>query len=266
MIAMPRTVSGFSSSALALAAAFACGRPQPDDAKAVVAESSSDPTAATSSAGARPRAPKRAAPAMPETFAAFSRPDLAALDGVWLLDAQAPIPRILWIIEDQGSVLTTIDRHGRETAFDVTLISPCALRLTDDHGNAQTRSIALTDQRLIVTSKGAVAVEAPDGSLLACVGHRTYQIAADGRCRYTTETLGTWSDPIEAESACELATVDGARVLTVAGQSLREHDGIWLDELAAAGVARRVEDRAAGLAALVPGATEALIEAGGETG
>lgn len=259
MIAMPRSFLLSSSIALVL---LACGRPQTDDAKVVVADQQPVARAAKSPSRARPR---RQAPPMPETFAAFPRPELAALDGVWLIDAQPPNPRMLWVVEDRGSVLTTVDRHGRETVFDITLISPCALRLTDDNGNAQARSIAVLEERVIVTGKGAIAVAATDGSLLACVGHRTYQIAADGRCRYTTEMLGTWSDPIEDQSACEVETIAGARVLTIAGRQLREHEGVWLDELAAAGVVVRMEDRATGVAAIT--GTVAEVEVGtGETG
>jgi hypothetical protein len=258
MIVMPRPALISSSIALTL---IACGRPSPDDTKLRVAE-----RAELDGASPHSRAPKRAAPPMPETFTRFPRPELAALDGVWLIEAQPPNPRLVWVVEEQGNVLTAIDRHGRETVFDVTLTSPCALRLTDEQGNAQTRSFALSDQRLIVTGKGAIAVSASDGSLLACVGFRTYQIAADGRCRYTTELLGTWSDPVEAENACELEVVDGVRVLTIAGQPLREQDGVWLDELAASGVATRLQDRAAGLAAIIPAAPAEAEPPKGETG
>src|SRR5690606_18055439 len=100
-----------------------------------------------------------------------------------------------------------------EAVYDVALGSPCALRLIDADGAVETRSIALAGSRLIITSKGVIAVPAPDGSVLACFGHRTYQIAADGRCRYTTDTLAAWSDPVEAADACALEVVDGVRSL-----------------------------------------------------
>ncbi|HLT37677.1 MAG TPA: hypothetical protein VK034_15395, partial [Enhygromyxa sp.] len=211
--------------AVALAGLCACGRVDPG------AEAKHEP--ASPPAAAAEQRPERHAAAMPETFAGFPQPELANLDGVWLVDARQPRHGVAWMIEAEGSKLTILDRHGRETVYDVTLGSPCALRLIDADGVAETRSIALSEQRLIVTSKGAVAVAAPDGSMLACFGHRTYQIAADGRCRYTTETLAAWTDPVEADDACELEIVDGARSLIIAGQRLREHDGVWLDEVAA---------------------------------
>lgn len=258
---MLRTSSALLS--IALAGSLACGRPKPDDTKIAVA---SEPPA-ESAKPARPRSQRRPPP-MPETFAGFPQPELAELDGVWLIEPQPPHPRLIWVVEEQGGVITTIDRHGIEVVYDAMLISPCALRLTDENGRAQTRAIAFADQRLIVSGKGAIAVAAADGSLLACVGPRTYQIAADGRCRYTTEMLGAWSEPVEIDNACELDVVDGARVLTIAGQPLREHDGVWLDELAASGVATRMQDRAAGVAALEPAAAleQPSVEANAESG
>jgi hypothetical protein len=203
---------------------------------------------------------------MPVTFAGFPRPALASRDGVWVVDGQAPGRAIVWVVEDDGTALTTIDRHGREQLHGITLSSPCALRLTDQNGRAYPRSIAQTKDRLIVSSKGAIAVAAADGSLLACAGHRTYQIAADGRCRYTTEMLGAWSDPVEAKDACAIEQADGARVLVLAGQRLREHaDGLWLDDVAAADVAVRMSDRAAAIAALTPEPVASAAASANET-
>lgn len=268
MIVMLRRLSRSSFvvlwSALAL---LACTQPKPeqpaDQARA------SEQASADARRGAKLDAGDQA---MPETFAAFARPNLAALDGVWIIDQQQPNRAIVWQVEDHGSVLTTIDRHGDEQLHGVTLSSPCALRLTDETGRAHSRSIALSSERLIVTSKGAVAVAAADGSLLACAGQRTFQIAADGRCRFTTELLGTWSDHVEAEDTCRVETVEGVRSLIVAGQRLREHaDGLWLDEVAAADVAVRMPDRAAAIAAITPPPTAAAAAAAassetGETG
>jgi hypothetical protein len=254
VIAMSRTLSR-SSLVLALVT-VACGRPKPElDSEARKLDEPIEQADAASPSASERRllTRKRPASSMPETFAAFPRPELAELDGVWLVDAKLPNRGVVWAIDDGGSTLTTIDRHGRELLYGITLTSPCALRLTDNTGRAQSRSIALSDEQLIVSSKGAIAVAAPDGSLLACAGHRTYQIAADGRCRYTTEMLGAWSDPVEAKDACTLETVDGARALTIAGQQLREHEGgIWYDDVAAADVAVRMDDRAAAIAALTP--------------
>ncbi|HVH98751.1 MAG TPA: hypothetical protein VM869_08575 [Enhygromyxa sp.] len=242
--------------ALALAlATLACGRPKPElEAEARKVEDPAElAEAPATSDERRRRSLRRGAGPMPETFAAFPRPDLSALDGVWIIDGHIPNRGVVWDVEDDGSVLTIIDRHGREELHGITLSSPCALRLTDENGRAHARSIALTDERLLVTSKGAIAVAAPDGSLLACAGHRTYQIAADGRCRYTTEMLGAWSDPVEAEDLCKLDKADGARVLIIGGQRLREHEGgLWFDDVAAADVAVRMDDRAAATAALAP--------------
>ena len=249
MMAMHRVMP-----ALALLGLLGCGPADPQSANA--AQTIDDPAslepAPPTAADGQQRAGKRSPAPMPETFAGFPRPELATLDGVWIVDVTPPHRGLVWVIEEQGSKLTTVDRHGRETVHDMTLSSPCALRMIDDDGRALTRSIALVGDELFITGKGAIAVAAPDGSLLACVGHRTYQIAADGRCRYTTELLGAWSDPVDAAHACALATVDGVRTLTIAGQQLREQDGVWLDELAAAGVAVRMDDRAAALAAIAP--------------
>jgi hypothetical protein len=245
----------FATIVVLVVCTIACGRPQSDgDSLPKKVEEPTEIEAAAPTeheTSGRSRKWTRAPSAMPETFAGFPRPELAALDGVWLVD------KTVWVVEDGGSKLTTIDHRGRERIFGVTLSSPCALRLIDDEGRASARAIALSDERLIVTNKGAVAVAAPDGSLLACVGHRTYQIAADGRCRYTTEMLGAWSDPVEAKDACTLATVDGARVLIIAAARLHEREGVWLDEVAAANVAVRMDDRAAAIAAVTPQPSEA---------
>jgi hypothetical protein len=245
-----------SAITLALVCTIACGRPKPEgeNQPQKLEEPSELEAAAPPGREIDPRTRKwkRAPPPMPETFAGFPQPELATLDGVWIVDNTRPNASEVWVVEEQGSKLTIIDRQAREQSFDVTLSSPCALRLINDDGRASARAIALSDERLIVTSKGAIAIASAEGSLLACVGHRTYQIAADGRCRYTTEMLGAWSDPVEAKDACTLETVDGERVLIIAGQRLREHDGVWLDELAAASVAVRMEDRDAAIAAIAP--------------
>jgi hypothetical protein len=262
---MSRTLSQ-ASLALALCV-VACGpaKPEAEQQPHVVEDPAELEAAAPSTAERRRQKLERGTSSMPETFAGFPRPELAKLDGVWIVDGQTPGRATVWVLEDQGSVLTTIDRHGREEVHGVTLSSPCALRLTDATGRSHSRAIALSDDKLIVTSKGAIAVAAPDGSLLACAGHRTFQIAPDGRCRYTTEMLGAWSDPVEAKDACTLETVDGARALTLAGQRLREHEaGVWYDEVAAADVAVRMDSREAAIAALAPEPSAAA--ASGETG
>ncbi len=245
-------------------ALLACGRPKPE--AEAQAQRLDEPEAAPRGDARSPRqrpAWQRKATPMPETFAGFPRPELSKLDGVWVVDTELGDRAVVWDVEDAGTKLTIVDRHGQARIHGITLSSPCALRLTDEAGRAQARAVAQLGERLIISSKGSIAVAAEDGSLLACVGHRTYQIAADGRCRYTTEMLGAWSEPVDAKDACELGEVDGARVLSIAGQTLREQDGsgVWLDEAAAAAVARPVDSREAGLAALV-----GEPEAAGETG
>jgi hypothetical protein len=243
---------------------MACGRPAANDAEgktrriddpAELEELDQSNRAKLEEQAKRAPPPKwkRSAPPMPESFVAFELPELAALDGVWLVESEIPGQRALWLIEEAGVKLTEIDEHGRERIYGITLASPCALRLTDEHGRARTRVLALDDERLFISREGATAVRGKDGSMLACAGHRTYQLAADGRCRYTTEMLGSWTEPAKPEKVCKLAK-DGA--LTIGDQLLREHEGLWLDELALAARATRLSDREAGLAALTaePGA------------
>ena len=258
-------------SLLVLALASACGNPRSNDVKAKPA-AAADP--ADQAPPARPSWQREAIP-MPATFSGFPRPDLATLDGVWIVDAGRARGRMVWVFEDQGSKLTTLSSVGTEEIFGVTLSSPCALRLTDSEGDAQSRTLARLDDGLILTQKGAVALEASDGGLLACLGHRTYQITADGQCRFTTELLGVWGDPTEAAASCSLETKDGAKQLTIAGQVLREaQPGVWLDEVAAAARATPAESREAALATIQAPAAAAAAgdeaatgtgETGGET-
>ncbi len=263
---MLRIVSRILMLSCLTVATLACGRPKPEaqtDAKKIESPDESEPKQVEQADKQRPAWQREATP-MPATFAGFPRPELAKLDGIWIVDAERPSRGVVWEIEDEGSKLTIIDPHGRERIHGVTLSSPCALRLTDATGRAQARAIAQLDDALIISKRGAIAVAAEDGSLLACIGHRTYQITADGRCRYTTEMLGVWSDPIEATNACKLAKVAGKRVLTIAGQQFEERDGsVWLDEVAAASVASPVESREAGIAALT---TDPDAADGGDTG
>jgi hypothetical protein len=189
-------------------------------------------------------------PPMPETFAGFPRPDLTALDGAWIVDGEIPGERVAWIVEDEGTVVRVIDRRGHERVYGATLTSPCALRLSDEYGGSRSRTFSLHGDSLLLSSRGAVAVAAADGSLLACVGHRTYQIAADGRCRYTTEMLGVWSEPAEPNEDCSIGADDQGRALTIGSHLLRELNGAWVDKIAVASAASRMADRKAAIAAL----------------
>jgi hypothetical protein len=204
---------------------------------------------------------KRAAPSpMPETFVAFELPDLAALDGAWLVESEVPKHRVLWLIEEGGAKLTEVDHRGRERVYSMSIASPCALRLTDERGHTRSRSLALHDGQLIISRSGATAVRGRDGSMLACLGHRTYQIAPDGRCRYTSEMLGSWTEPAAPDERCELGKDDQGPVLTIAEQHLREQNGLWLDEKSTEARARAVEDRASGLAQLASHAAALAAE------
>jgi hypothetical protein len=202
---------------------------------------------------------------MPETFAAFDRPDLARLDGAWLVTSEIPGQRVVWLIEEAGSKLIEVDHRGRERVFGLSLSSPCALRLTDERGDTRTRAIAMRAPatepgqpeqaiQFVSPQPGATAIAGRDGSMLACVGHRTYQIAADGRCRYTTELLGNWTEPTTPSGACELTQDEDGRVLVIGEQRLREQDGLWVTQgLFQSGLldlATKVDGREAGLAAL----------------
>jgi hypothetical protein len=217
---------------------------------------------------------QRKAIAMPATFTGFPRPDLGALDGVWIVDGGRPRGQQVWVFEDQGSKLTIVtpadgQESGQAEIHGVTLSSPCTLRLANADGDAESRALAQLGQsgsgRLILTAKGAVGVAAADGSLLACVGHRTFQITPDGLCRFTTEMLGVWADPVEAEAACALETTGEGKRLVIAGQVLREVEpGIWLDELAQADAVTPAQTREAALAAIQPELAE--TETGDESG
>jgi hypothetical protein len=192
---------------------------------------------------------KRPAPTpMPETFVAFELPELAALDGAWLVESEVPDRRVLWLIEEGGAKLTEVDQRGHERAYSMSIASPCALRLTDELGRTLTRSLAQNGEQLVISRTGATAVRGRDGSMLACIGHRTYQIAPDGRCRFTSEMLGTWSEPATPDDRCELGKDERGPVLTIGEQRLHEQDGLWLGDGSTRAVA--VADRAAGLAAL----------------
>ncbi|WP_146156138.1 hypothetical protein [Enhygromyxa salina] len=263
--------------ALALGLA-ACGRPAPDPEQKPRAiedpeEIDALQQAADAQAEARARARakprwKRKVPPMPETFAAFERPDLAALEGAWLVDSEIPGQQVLWLIEEDGAKLTEIDHRERERVFGISLASPCALRLTDERGHARTRVIAARGDQLIAPRGGATAVAGSDGSMLACAGHRTYQIAADGRCRYTTEMLGSWSDPAEPSETCKLSKGAKGATLRLGDQRLRDYGGLWVDEDNADRWAVKVDDRAAGLAALTRAAApaEPATETGADPG
>jgi hypothetical protein len=235
---------------IGLVLTMACGRTSPDpEAQPQRVE---DPEQLEAARAEKPaRKLKRAAPPMPETFVAFELPDLTALDGAWLVESDVPQQRVLWLIEEGGEKLTEIDHRGSEREYSLSIASPCALRLIDERGQTQTRSLALHDGQLAITLKGATAVRGRDGSMLACVGHRTYQIAPDGRCRYTSEMLGSWTEPATPEERCELTKDNQGPVLTIAEQRLRERDGLWLDETTATQArAIAVADREAGMAAL----------------
>jgi hypothetical protein len=240
---------------LGLVLTTACGRPTPEsDAQPRRIE---DPTELAgleeASRSEQAKAPKwkRATPApMPETFVAFDLPDLATLDGAWLVESEVPQNRVLWLIEEGGAKLTEVDHRGREHVYSMSIASPCALRLTDERGHTRTRSLALHDGQFVISRSGATAVRGRDGSMLACLGHRTYQIAPDGRCRYTSEMLGSWTEPAAPDERCELGKDEQGPVLTIAEQRLRERDGLWLDERSTDARARAVEDRASGLAHL----------------
>jgi hypothetical protein len=187
---------------------------------------------------------------MPETFVAFELPDLGTLDGAWLVESEVSNRRVLWLVDEGGASLTEIDHRGLERGYSLSIASPCAVRLTDERGRTRTRSLALHGEQLVVTRAGPTAVRGRDGSILACIGHRTYQIAPDGRCRYTSEMLGSWTEPSAPDERCELGSDANGPWLTIAEHRLREQDGLWLDEQSADALAIAVADREAGLAAL----------------
>lgn len=253
--------------ALTLCMTTGCGRstPAPEQAQPRAIEDPAELAQLESATRSKPKRQtpkwKRAPPPMPETFAAFERPQLARLDGAWLVESEIPGQRVLWIIEEAGTKLIEVDHRGRERVFGLSLSSPCALRLTDERGQTRTRVIAMRDPvvepgqadagvQLVSPQPGAAAIMGRDGSMLACVGHRTYQIAADGRCRYTTEMLGAWTEPSTPSEACELTRDESGRVLVIDEQRLREQDGLWIVEGSDLARATKVDNREAGLAAL----------------
>jgi hypothetical protein len=247
---------------LGLVLTTACGRPTP--AAQAQPRRIEDPTELAELEEASRTEPKqapkwkRAAPTpMPETFVAFELPDLATLDGAWLVESEVPKQRVLWLIEEGGAKLTEIDHRGRERVYSMSIASPCALRLTDERGHTRSRPLALHDGQFVISRSGATAVRGRDGSMLACLGHRTYQIAPDGRCRYTSEMLGTWTEPAAPDERCELGKDEQGPLLTIAEQRLRERGGLWLDESSTDARARAVEDRTSGLAQLASHAAAA---------
>lgn len=239
---------------LGLLVTSACGRPSSDSEGQP--RRIEDPAELERFAGPEP-APKRkrkwkgAAPSpMPETFVAFELPDLATLDGAWLVESDVSDRRVLWLIDEGGAKLTEIDHRGTERSYSMSIASPCALRLTDEEGRTRTCSLALHGEQLVITRSGATAVRGHDGSMLACIGYRTYQIAPDGRCRYTSEMLGTWTEPVAPDERCELGKDGDGALLTIAEHRVREREGVWIDESSANALAIAVEDRPTGLAAL----------------
>jgi hypothetical protein len=250
---------------LGLVLASACGRPSTD--QAAQPRRIDDPAELESIPEPKPAKRKRqwrrqAAPSpMPETFVAFELPDLAKLDGAWLVESEVSDRRVLWLIDEGGANLTEIDHRGVERVYSMSLGSPCGLRLTDEEGHTRTRSLAVHGEQLVITRSGATAVRGQDGTILACIGHRTYQIAPDGRCRYTSEMLGTWSEQVTSDERCELGKDATGPLLTVAEHHLRERNGVWLDESSANALAIAVADREAGLAALASEDAVPLSEA-----
>lgn len=256
---MPRSLPAYVLTLGSLLGLLACDerRTQPEPAPPDAAASRDvNPTPAPT--------PASKGPPMPETFVAFTRPELAALDGAWLVESEIVGRRALWLIEEAGAKLTEIDHRGRERVYGLALASPCALRMTDEDGLSRTRAIAMAGDQLVITRMGATAVVGEDGSMLACAGPRTYQIAADGRCRFTTEMLGAWTDPATPVERCELGRDEQGRLLRVGEQVLREVDGLWVDPLAATGRATKVVDREAGLAALAEVPASEVEAAAGE--
>lgn len=235
---------------LGLVLASACGRPDDATQPRPIDDPAGLEGIAEPQPAKRKRQWKQAAPPMPKTFVAFELPDLAKLDGAWLVESEVSDRRVLWLIDEGGANLIEIDHRGVERVYSMSIASPCGLRLTDEEGHTSARSLALHEEQLVITRSGATAVRGTDGSILACIGHRTYQIAPDGRCRYTSEMLGTWTEQVASDERCELGKDAIGSLLTIAEHRLRERNGVWLDESSANALAIAVANREAGLAAL----------------
>lgn len=208
----------------------------------------------------RPPVWQRDAIEMPEAFARFPVTSLDTLVGHWLVAGDIPGQRELWIIEEQGRKLTSIDVRGRERVHGLSWQSPCTLALTDEGGRTHTRRFMRIGERLFLHPEGAAAIAASDGSAIACIGTQAIVIPAEGPCVRYSEMLGVWSETgaptetcvrelppvVEGQPAASAELVIGERRLRAVAGS----DGMWMDEALEQALAEKVADRAAGMQAL----------------
>jgi hypothetical protein len=212
---------------------------------------------------------------MPAAFAGFPVVSLDTLVGHWVVASDIPGQRELWIIEEQGRKLTSVDARGRERVHGLTLPSPCTLALTDEGGRTHQRRFARIGERLYTHPKGAAAITAGDGAMLACVGTQTIVVPVEGACTSFGEMLGVWSEmgapagtcarqlppALEGQPPAEL--VIGERRL----RSIDASSGVWMDDVLEQALADKVADRPAGEQALAKPAPQPTPEpAATETG
>jgi hypothetical protein len=190
----------------------------------------------------RPPVWQREATPIPEAFARFPVAPLDSLIGTWVVASDVPGERELWIIEEQGRKLTTVDARGRERVHALSLQSPCSLTLIDEGGRTRTRRFAPIGDRFHTHPEGASAVAAPDGSVLACVDTQTIVMPVEGPCVGHGEMLGVWSELGPPAGTCAREVPE----IVIGERRLRPVEGIWMDEVLQQAVAEKVADRAAG--------------------
>ncbi len=199
---------------------------------------------------------QRQPPQMPERFAAFAQPDLAALEGFWIVASDIEGQRELWIVEDQGHKVTIVDARGNERLHGLALLSPCSVQVTNEYGRTRARSFAWVGETLFLHAKGGVALAGPDDELIACIGSQTITVGADGKCTAFSELLGVWREDAEP---CERipAGEQPARLELAERELIAGEGGVWLDATSSANPAQRFADRASAEAALASAPTPA---------
>lgn len=264
-IALAVLVSSF------VGAALGCGRPRGDDSTPIKAGDADIEAIEDGPRRARERPKPWLAkpPAIPPPFAAFPKPALDRLLGVWLVPSDVGDGREIWIVDEGGRRLTIVDARGRERVHGLALLSPCAVRLLDGAGRKRERTLAFVGDTPHISTAGSFAVEA-EGALLVCQGSKTFTIDAEGVCTAHSEMLGVWETaPVDAAECTR-----GEGTLTVAGVELEARDGLWLDAVSEAAAAERFADRASAEAALAAKADstgtdtadETATDTGSETG
>ena len=139
---------------------------------------------------------------MPEAFASYPRTELDALVGHWLVASDIPGQHELWIVEEAGRKLTTLDARGRERVYGLALQSPCSLAISDEFGRTRFHHFARIGERFYSHPTGASAIAGSDGSAIACVGTQTIIVPAEGPCVAYSQMLGVWSELGPPTKAC----------------------------------------------------------------